>query len=549
MKSTKVIIFVSILITLMFLGGMIGNGCAQKTPTPISSPSPTVAKTPTSSPTAKKAPTDSLVVALGALGEETFLPWNGGSFRHPYMLEIYEPLVNIDPKTEQLIPCLAAKWEMSSDGMRWTFWLQKGVQFQEGWGEFTSADVKYSITRYLEPSSLGSGAGAMRPFLDRIETPDPYQVVFYMTRPAPGFINYLNPQDPAAPMTCKKYIETVGDEKANAHPIGTGPYTLAEEHKKAGSFKLTTVPGVENHWRITPEFKNITLLIVPEEAARTAMLKSGEIDLAAVSYDSIDSVKASGLHIVSIPGNWNSFCSFGGVIMENPKRWVPANPWAKKEVRQALNYAIDKEAICKSIFKSEAVPAASSGGSPAWNNISPYPYDPAKAKQLLAAAGFPNGFTITMKGTAQAPGAEIPLIMQAIAMNWKAIGIDVKLEPTDWAIIMKEWKDIANNNYVLCTRNPYASDSIKWVDLDYNPDSIWCYYETPETAALYKKCSMELDINKREQLVHELGIFLRDEAACVYVLAANEAWGASKKVGNWQSLRNLPSNFGSITHP
>ena len=323
---------------------------------------------------------------------------------------------------------LIVKWDLSKDGKTVTFYLRKGVQFQEGWGEMTSADVKYSIERMIDKTSIGSPAANLRNIIEKVEAPDPYTVVVTQKLPYIGLVGgYMNDTNAGGIIVSKKYVESVGDEKANAHPVGTGPYTLAEEHKKGGPIKLVTVPGVENHWRVTPAYKNVTFLLAPEEATRVAMLKNGEADLAPISYDSIDTVKASGLHIASIQKEWGPLIRFGGIVTTDSKRFNSSAPWAKKEVRQALNYAVDKEAIAKSIFKGEAVPTGASMPLGVWSDITPYPYDPAKAKQLLAQAGYPNGFPLPLRTFTTNPGAELPAIGEAVALYWKAVGIDVKI--------------------------------------------------------------------------------------------------------------------------
>ena len=97
--------------------------------------------------------TDNLIVGLVCFLEETFLPWNTSSAASSYQFMIYETLTYLDPKTEQFIPGLATKWEMSPDGKTWTLWIREGVQFHEGWGEVTAEDVKYSLERIMDPKS------------------------------------------------------------------------------------------------------------------------------------------------------------------------------------------------------------------------------------------------------------------------------------------------------------------------------------------------------------------------------------------------------------
>ena len=525
MKRTKTIVF--ILMALMFPASMLWGASV-----------------------AKQAPTDTLTVALSDLGEETFLPWNGGMGRNSYLFMIYECLAYTDPKTEQMMPGLATKWEMSPDGKTWTFWIRKGVPFHEGWGELNAEDVKYSIERVMDPKSIATAASSLRAMIEKVEVPEPYKVVISLKSPYIGLIdNYLYDGNPSGIIVCKKYVETVGDEKASTHPIGTGPYTLAEEHKKGGPIKLKTIEGVEKHWRVTPEFKTVTFLSIREEATRVVMLKSGEADLAPISYDSIDTIKASGLRIVSIPKSWNPLIRFGGIVTTDPKRYNPANPWVKKEVRQALNYAVDKEAIAKNIFKGEAVSSGADAPVTAWLDIPTYPYDPAKAKQLLAAAGYPNGFPVTLKTFTSSPGAELPIIGEAVAMYWKAIGIDAKIVPTDWGTLRSEIIGAKTSNFLWTHRNGAFVDPGMALDLNFDVNNVFTTYATPESTSRYTKVKAELDLKKRDQLVKEFGLFVRDEAAGIYLVIANEPYGASKKVGKWPTIRIKPQNIDMITHP
>ncbi|CAG0940282.1 Periplasmic dipeptide transport protein [Anaerolineae bacterium] len=353
-KSTIIRTMVFILLLSAFLGG-----CAQATPTvvptavpkpaptsapvvvPTSAPAPTSAPVATSAPApttaatvaptaapAAKSPTGNLTVALSTLEAETFMPWNGGGGRTSYLAMIYEYLVYLDPKTSEPKPGLATKWDMSADGKTLTLQLRQGVQFQGGNGELTSEDVKYSLERLAAQDSIAGPAGILRNTFASIDAPEPYKVVVNLKASMPDLlIGYLSDANQAL-IVSKKYVTTAGDAKANTQPIGTGPYALAEEHKKGGPIKLTTVPNVEKHWRVVPAYKNVTFLLVPEEATRVAMLKNGEADLAPISYDSIDTIKASGLNVVSIQKSWSPIIRLGGLIATDPKRFKGDNPWA-----------------------------------------------------------------------------------------------------------------------------------------------------------------------------------------------------------------------------
>ena len=523
MKSTRTVIFMLMVLMLLFIPRL--GDCAAKQP-----------------------PTDTLMVALSTLEAGTFLPWNGGGGRTPYLSLIYDFLVYLDPKTEQPTPGLAIKWEMSNDAKTWTFWLRKGVKWHEGWGEFTADDVKYTTERQKAPDSTAGPSAQLRAQIAKVEAPEPYKVVFHLNMSDPEFDLGFHLDQNQTPIVCKKYLETVGDEKANAHPIGTGPYTLAE-FKRGSSIKLKTIEGVEKHWRVTPEFKEVTFLGIPEEATRVAMLRTGEVDLAPISYDSVEKIKGSGLKIVSIPSNWSPVIRFGGLIMTDPKRFNPNAPWVDKRVRQALIYAIDNKAIAKNIFSGEATPAGAATPIRQWMDIAPYPYDPAKAKQLLADAGYPKGFPITLKAFTTLPGAELPLIGEAVALYWKAIGLDVKIVPTDWGTVRGEWTGGKSNSYVWTHRGFASVNVLTTLTAEFAASSQFASYVSKETEAWIEKVSRELDPKKRDNLMKDFGQYLRDEAVQVFLVYANEPYGASKKVGSWPALRRNPKNIELITHP
>jgi peptide/nickel transport system substrate-binding protein len=520
-------------------------------PAPTSAPVSVATTAPTAAPKPSvKQPSGTLNVALSTFESETFLPWNGGVARQSYLLMIYDVLVYSDPKTDQQLPGLAEKWEMSPDGKTWTFYIRKGVQFHEGYGELTADDVKYSFERMIDKTSVGSPAQLLRNIIDKVETPDPYKVVVSLKTPYVGLVGgYLNDTNAGGIIVSKKYVTTVGDEKANAHPIGTAPYTLAEEHKKGGPIKLTAVPGIGNHWRITPDYQNVNFLLVPEEATRVAMLKTGEADIAPISYDSIDTVKSSGLNVVSIPKNWAPLIRFGGIVTTDPKRYDANNPWSKKEVRQALNYAIDRATIAKTIFKGEATPTGASMPLNVWSDIPAYPYDPAKAKQLLAQAGYPNGFQLPLRTFTTNPGAELPTIGEAVALYWKAIGIDAKIVPSDWNTVRGDLLGAKANNYLFVQRGQPFVDFQAGFDLEYDSTNMFAIYATPEVIQKYDQVKSELDPKKREQLARDFGLYVKDEATNVFLVFANDPYGVSKKVGQWTSIRMRPQNIESITRP
>ncbi len=504
---------------------------------------------PTEAPTAA-GPEGNLTVALSTFAEDTFLPWNGGVARQSYLGLIYEFLLYADPETAEPQPGLATSWEMSSDGMTWTFQIREGVQFHDDWGELTAEDVKYSIERMMGEDSTGSPAAQLRNIVESVEAPEEYQVVINLSSPyAELDRSLLMDYNAGGLVVSKEYVESVGDEEANANPIGTGPYTLAEPHQQAGPIRLEVIDGVEDHWRITPAFETVTFLLVPEEATRVNMLLSGEADLAPISYDSVTTIQDAGFNIVSIPQSWVPLIWFGGIVETNPERYVPDQPWADVRVRQALNYAIDRQAIADTIFQGRAMPAGASNPVPGWIDIAPYPYDPDMARQLLADAGYPDGFPITLKTLRANPGAELPIIGEAVALYWEDIGLDVTIVPSDWGSVRDELLAAEANDYFFTQRGQPFAEALTPATIFYDPQGPFTSYASEESAALLEEMTTELDAERREELAREFGQLLHDDAAGVFLLFADEPYGASDKVGQWPTIRMRAQNIEQITRP
>jgi peptide/nickel transport system substrate-binding protein len=540
MKSMKPI--PTTLMAVMLVVALLLSACG--TPAPTAAPKePTMApeeptevpEEPTAVPTeAPAGPEGSLTVALSTLEAETFLPWNGGGGRTPYLELIYEYLAYVDPETEEVTPGLATSWEMSDDGMSWTFEIREGVPFHEDWGELTAEDVAYSIEKIISDESIAGPAGSMRKLIESVEAVDTYTAVIHMLEPFPELLRgYLTDSNQTV-IVCREYVESVGEEEANAHPIGTGAYTLAEEHQQAQPIVLTVVDGVENHWRVTPEFETITFLNVPEEATRVAMLLAGEVDLAPISYDSIETIEAAE----------------GGIVDPdiNPDLYVAANPWTDVRVRQAMNYAVDKEAIAEEIFHGQAQPGGSSMPVPPFFDVEPYPYDPQEAMDLLAEAGYPDGFPVTLKTFTTNPGAELPLIGEAVALYWEDIGLDVTINQTDWGTVRGEWTGGQATTFVWTHRGLAFGDPLTALNTDFGLNPFTTYY-TPETDAMLVELGQEFDVEAREELAWEMGNYVRDQATGVFLVFANEPYGASEQVGNWPTIRTRPQNIDLITRP
>ncbi len=352
---------------------------------------------PAPKPTAKAEGT--LVAAVSTLGSENWLGVYENPMTNQYSGPCYDFLLKRN-KDGSVGPNLAEKWEMARDAMTFTFWLRKGVQFHDGWGELTAEDVKYSFEIARSEGSRNDQSRLYRTMVGKIEIVNPYQIKLHMKVPDWTLaVKTLTDQLPYLPIASKKYVEKVGREVAGKHPIGSGPYKFIE-HKRGDYIKLE---ALDNHWRKKPEIQTLIFKKVPEPATRVAMLKAGEAQLIQMKHESIEDLKASqGVKIKSIPNGAYPFIALYGQYLPEREGYNPKIPWAQPDlekalkVRRALSLAINRQEIIDYVLEGygsmkDAAVIFWWPGQEGWNpDWKVDPYDPARAKQLLAEAGFAN---------------------------------------------------------------------------------------------------------------------------------------------------------------
>ena len=393
--------------------------------------------------TAASQPTGKLTVGLSSLGTaEAWLPWLEAGREGWLVLDpIYESVVAPNVQTGEIEPQLAERWEVDETGKHWRFFLRRGIPFQDGHGELTAEDVKYSYEMYISDRSVASNKATLQTLVEQAEVVSPYEIVFHLKHPDVTFLGRLTPGNFG--VVSKQYVESVGEREAATKPIGTGPYKLIE-HKRQQS---ATFEAVAPHWRETPRIKTLVLRRVPDQAARLAMLRAGEIDITEIPFKLKREAEASGLQFLRVEGAAIYHVQLGGQILPTRDTFDANVPWvgtpgdaASQEralkVRRALNLAVDKQAIINSVFEGEGVPGVAPyylpGSEFMPSGLQPYPYDPQEAKRLLAEAGYPQGFSreIEMQLMPWPGRAEMVDVGEAVAGFWERnLGLKVKRTP------------------------------------------------------------------------------------------------------------------------
>ncbi len=324
---------------------------------------------------------------------------------------VFEGLVTID-REGKIQPELAKSWTISKDGLTYTFNLRDDVVFQNG-KPFTSASAKYTISRILADNSVNPQKTLYKP-ITNIATPDDHTLVLTLSRPSADLLYYLG--YPAAVM-----VEP-SSEPANAtHPVGTGPFEF-KQWKKGNQVTLVKNP---HYWGTPAKLNKVTFRFIGDAQAQAAALNSGGID-AMPEFNAPELVKQfkKNKAFDTVIGTTSMEIVAG---MNNARK-----PFSDVRVRRALMMAIDRQAL---------IDASNEGlGTPIGSHFSPsdagyedltkvLPYAPQKAKKLLAQAGYPNGFTFTMKVPTRTYAQRAAEIMQAY---FAMVGVTMKIESSEF---------------------------------------------------------------------------------------------------------------------
>jgi peptide/nickel transport system substrate-binding protein len=493
-----------------------------------------------------------LVVAVGQWGVETPFAWRSSQSEKPLWDCVYDPLITRDPKTFGYRPGLATDWKASNEMRTWTFKLRSGVMFHEGWGEMTAEDVKFTVEQNLRPDVTGGSAPYFRTHLDRIELPDPRTALLHFKNrvwDVPSqfaqFVGYQN-------ITSKKYLESVGEEKAAAHPIGTGPFRHVEG--KQGDYHR--FEAVANHWRKTPAFRELVIRRIVDPATRMAGMRAGEIDISQVYGDYLDQAKKAGLRTHSTPDAAQYWVILTGQTTPDREDYCATCAWVgdakdpksrenARKVRLAMNLAVNKKAIISALWKGTGAETPFSyfyypfnkGYSTAWKIPA---YDPERAKKLLAEAGHAGGFEIRVNPMVMVFALDGPDVMEAVALDWEKVGIRVKRVPEAISsFLTKTRARKTGKTFSVYGSPPWDDPVIGWQRCFHSKGAFnllldGAYDEDIDVVA------REFDADKRAKLSHDLGQRLYDGYHGVMLGMKSTTWAVSKKVGSWQTLAYTP---------
>ena len=454
---------------------------------------------------AAAAPDGQMTWALHfALAPTWFDPAETSGIITPYVVlfALHDAMVKPLPGNP-MAPALAESWSMAPDGLAFEFVLRKGVRFHNG-EPVTAEDVKFSLERYR-----GTASKMLKERVAAIET-EPGRVRVRLKQPWPDFMTFYAMATGAGWIVPKKYVEKVGEDGFKKAPVGAGPYRF-----------VSFTPGVElvleafdQYWRKPPSVKRLVFKVIPDDTTRVAALKRGEVDIGYAVWGALAE------EVRRTPG-----LTLKATVVPTPfwvyfaDQWDSKSPWHDRRVRLAANHAIDRQAINQ---------AENLGFARMTNSIVPasfdfywqpplYAHDPAKARQLLAEAGYPNGFD----AGDYTVDAAFTNVAEATVNLLQTAGIRARVRPLERAAFFKTFGEKKLKGLVQGASGAFGNAATR-LEAFVASGGVYAYGGHADIDGLFREQAIELDRKRREaalhriqQLVHEKAIF-----APIYQIAA-----------------------------
>ena len=458
------------------------------------------------------------------------------------MDNIFEGLVEFEAGTTEIEPCLATSWEASTDGTEIVFKLREGVKFHDG-TDFNADAVVFSFARQYDLNNpyhqYGEWAywGYMFSDIEEMIKIDDYTVKLVLKRPNASIMTSLAmfTVNIVSPANAEKYK---GD--AFKYPCGTGPFKFVEWVKD----DHITLEVNDSYWRERSQLDKLIFKVIPDPSARLMALVVDEVQ--GIEYPNpADFARINAnkdLVLMTQPG-----MNIGYMAMNTGYGYIDANengvrdpdePWVKtpgyfepltkKKVRQAINMAIDKQSIVDNLYMGTAIKAKN--GMPPFmlgynDEIKDYPYDPAKAKELLTEAGYPNGFEVTLyvMPVSRPYMFDPPKIGEAIQSYLGAIGIRVKFYQVDWGTYLQE-TEAGKHQMCLLGWTGDNGDPDNFMNVLYGANACsigtagnYAFFNDENVQILLSKALQTYDKEKRAEYYKKAQEVIHEDAGWVYL--------------------------------
>ena len=542
----------SAILLFVLVAAVVACGPTDAPPTAPTSAAPGAGATtaPTEAPTPAGPPEGGIVI-VGLQAEPTTLDSQQISDynSHRAAYGIYDMLLRFKDESTEVEPGLAEKWDISDNGLEYTLYLRKGIKFHDG-TDFNAEAVKFNIDRQIDANHPYHDTGEF-PYaeftwgmVDKVEVVDEYTVKFTLKDRFAPFLNHLamHPAAMASPAAIEKY-----GRDFSINPVGTGPFKF-----------VSWTPGVEvvleknpDYWRGAPNIDKVIYRPIIEDQSRLTELEAGSVNfIVNTPPDDLARLKADPKYtVVEQPGMHTWWVAFNHT----------KTPFNDVRIRQAMNYAVNKQAIVDNILKGTGTLAINPLPPVVWSytaDIQRYDYDPEKAKQLLAEAGYPDGFSCTFWLPESGSGMQQPVAMgTAIQADLKAVGIDCKIETFEWGTYLEKvivppdqagfdlmemsWigdnGDPDNHLYILLSGE-------QWPPHGYNMG----FYKNDQVDALLAEARVTLDRAKRTELYQQAQKLIAEDPPWILIDHETQIVVMDKSIKNFKLHPTGPFRFDQV---
>jgi len=461
------------------------------------------------------AATDAIVIAQGVDATTLDPHMHAETTTSNVVNQIFDRLLTRDAAMV-LQPDLALSVTPLND-LTWEVKLREGVKFHNG-EDFDAESVKFSIERIIDPATKSPQLPSLSA-IDRVEIIDPHTVHIITKTPYPVLPGRLT-----LAMVPPRYIREQGEQYFAEHPVGTGPYTFVSWTKD----EAIVLAANDAYWRGSPAIKQVTFRPIPENATRLAELQTGAVDLIVnvPPHQAADLDAGADTKVVKTPSGRFIFLQLAA---------DSDGPLADPRVRQALNCAIDVPGIIDSILagngyrSTQPLTSLDFGFNP---DLAGYAYNPERARQLLAEAGYPDGLTLDL----DVPNGRYVMdkeVAQAVAGQLAAVGVDVNLNVNEWGMHISKILEHKMTGAFLIGWGTTLFDADATLFPLFRSGQRNSYYGDPETDCLLDAGRATLDSAARADLYHAAAAQLVENAAAVFLYQQEDVYGIDRQL-NWQ---------------
>ncbi len=422
-----------------------------------------------------------------------------------------------------LAPALAEHWEVDESGRVWTFRLRKGVRFHNG-EPFDAESVRYTFERMRDPKLKPRITIHRRIFLDRVEKVDSHTVRIHTRRPVATLPVWMV----NAFMLPPGYYSSTPARELLRKPVGTGPYKLVKWIKDV----RIEMEANENWWKGRPHVPRAIWRAVPEASSRMAELETGGADIILnISPDQGKTIDTStgGLRFEGVRGGRRIYV---GVRTDH-------GPLRDARVRRALNYAVDFGVVVKNLLLGNGARMASVVNPPnADPALKPYPHDPAKARALLAEAGFrdtdgdgvrefngkPFALALDVPASRYLKGKEMA---ESVAANFRAVGVDVRVVPLEWSVFLSKRRKKTLAPLYFHGFSSAFNEELDLAALNPNLFANLTAWRDPDFVAHYRQLRRTFDPEGRRRIAYAMQRIVRDAAPWVFLWNQHDFFGIS----------------------